>query len=92
MDKDGYPDEKELDTIRKWGACDGRGLLEYVRGLWAYQNYFRPGRIYWRVSTAGWSGNESLIGAMQDNFVWWSINWVSTTRGGHYVFQPKQIK
>lgn len=39
------------------------------------------------ISTAGWSGNESLIDALQDNFYFWHTAWVQTRRGGHYIFE-----
>lgn len=46
----------------------------------------KPGRIY-RISTGGWSGNESILGAMVKNLTLWGITWVSRRRGGHYEFQ-----
>lgn len=44
----------------------------------------------WHVSTAGWSGNESIIGAMQKNYQFWWLCWHSTTRGGHYIFHLRR--
>ncbi len=44
----------------------------------------------WSVSTAGWSGNESLIGAMKDNFMFWSVCWHNTRKGGHYTFHLRR--
>jgi hypothetical protein len=100
LDSDGYPTETALDTIRSWKSDPGV-LLEFVRGLWRYPEYFSPPKPYvwpkdwerpleegkeYNVSTAGWSGNESLIEALKANFVFWMTCWYSTTRGGHYVF------
>src|SRR5262245_33455934 len=45
----------------------------------------KPGRIY-RISTGGWSGNESIIEAMQKNFELWHLTWVTHRVGGHYEF------
>lgn len=43
------------------------------------------------ISTAGWSGNESIIRAMQDNNFMWYLNWVQSRRGGHYIFELKEF-
>ena len=37
--------------------------------------------------TRGWSGNELIIGAMEQNHAMWSICWESSHRGGLHVFQ-----
>lgn len=41
----------------------------------------------YHLSTGGWSGNESLIGAMKRNYILWSLTWVQSRRGGHYIFE-----
>lgn len=43
------------------------------------------------VSTAGWSGNESIIAAMQRNEMMWHLNWAESRRGGHYIFELKRF-
>lgn len=43
------------------------------------------------LSTAGWSGNESIIRAMQKNEMMWHLNWVQSRRGGHYIFELKDF-
>lgn len=88
-----YPTEIELETIRYWVVDDldeYHAIMDYIHDRWQYANsgyWTQEGDIY-KISTAGWSGNESLIGAMQDNFVFWAMYWVSSRRGGHYVFAP----
>jgi len=45
-------------------------------------------RLYY-ISTGGWSGNESLINAMEKNCLFWAFAWVSHRRGGHYIFEAR---
>lgn len=94
MDKDGYPDNRELKKIRNWPYADFQGLMEYVFDRWKYADcgYWKKGRKYYRISTGGWSGNESLISALMQNRMFWSCCWVSSKRGGHYVFEIRKIK
>lgn len=92
-----YPDEEELETIRKWDPSDPFGLAEYLMSVWHYDNYISLDKRWkrdapnwgrykvFRVSTAGWSGNEDRIGALQDNY-FWMFYWQSSKRGGHYIF------
>lgn len=91
---DGYPTERMLRAIRKWPHRDTRGLMKFLELAWKYPEYFRIIRRSRRVyaSTGGWSGNEELIRALQKNFNFWMLCWVSSTRGGHYVFEiPKTL-
>ena len=94
MDHDGYPDEQELQRIREWSLEDLAGLLQFVYGIWWASDWgwHQRERIF-RVSTGGWSGNESIIGALQDNQMFWMLCWQESRRGGHYVFEiPKALK
>ena len=94
MDNDGYPDDEELERIRMWPSEDLLGLLAFVEARCRYADWGwrRRGSTY-RVSTFGWSGNESLIGALQANWTFWVLCWQSSRRGGHYLFRvPKGVK
>ena len=100
LDSDGYPTEAALERIKKWDFKDNSGpvdLLEFVRSIWWSADWgFRgPERttgpirgkvLRFRLSTGGWSGNESIIGAMLGNAVFWLMCWQQSRRGGHFVF------
>ena len=89
MNNDGYPEESELKRIREWPGDDIKGLMEYIEQQWQYPNYFREGRKYYYLSTGGWSGNESIMEALQENLIFWLFYWQSSVRGGHYKFTKK---
>lgn len=100
LDKDGYPTEDALMRITKWEVIDPIGCLDFVKDLWSY-----PDRVRDEVrplpyddtrtetvrcfSTGGWSGNESLIGAMKQNFGL-RIVWVMSKRGGYHEYVLKE--
>ena len=91
MDDDGYPTEETLEIIRTWPWPKREGWFEYIASMWRYPNAFTESqvgdKVTWHVSTLGWSGNEELISAMQENYLMWAITWVQSRRGGHYIFE-----
>jgi hypothetical protein len=101
LDDDGYPTEYALDLIRLWHFSDPRGWFDFIQGIWymrdwgwkeaeAIDEIFKEKNItaiY--VSTAGWSGNESIIKSMQKSEMLWYMTWVQSRRGGHYIFEIK---
>jgi hypothetical protein len=95
IDDDGYPTEELLAAIEQWPHTKGyKELMDTIHDAWTYADagYWQefgarsPGRTEYELSTAGWSGNESIISAMQANHIFWAICWFSSQRGGHYVF------
>lgn len=102
MDADGYPEDDELETIEKWPwdhPLGWRGLFDYVKERWYMADWGWsevPGTdiidgpvTKFNVSTAGWSGNESIVGSMQRNWMFWSSCWEQSRRGGHFIFELK---
>lgn len=82
--------EIDLDAIRKWDESDFAGLMEYIEQFWRYADcgYWELKDNHYFISTAGWSDNEEIIGAMMDNQIWWFMYWRASIRGGHYEFAP----
>lgn len=89
---DGYPSEQELQRIRDWPWEGGfRSLMAYVRERWAYADagYWEQHGDRFAISTAGWSGNESMVSALEDNQMFSMLCPVAWRRGGHYVYDAQ---
>ena len=87
-----YPTNKELKEISNWdiikrGVTD---LLDYIEELWWCDNtgFLLKGKRKLRLElhTWGWSGNESVINALQKTMFWF-LCWQKSIRGGHYYFK-----
>lgn len=93
-----YHTEKELKEIQNWDVKDAHNLIERLRDMWEYKNYFienwgldhihkeRP-VLMLELHTGGWSGNEDIIEALQKHKLFWMMWWWKTERGGHYYFE-----
>jgi hypothetical protein len=104
LDEDGYPTAEALDIVQLWSYNDPTGWFEFIKQLWnmvewgweeneGIHEFFTDKKVYrYRISTGGFSGNESIIRAMMANKMLWSFNWVSSRRGGHYVFEVELEK
>lgn len=90
-----YPTDEEIARVKSW-EFKRRGafgeFMEYVRSIgnyWTWPDPFgwnQEGRVY-HISTGGWSGNEEILGAMQENWIFWAVCWQEHRRGGHYKFE-----
>ena len=91
---DEYPTDATLRKVRYWPIRTGADCVDLLRFVEAQfrgadRQVRRRGRR-WSISTGGWSGNESLIEALQRNHIFWSLCWMKSERGGHFVFEvPK---
>lgn len=74
--------------LRSWGwtEVDASALRRES------EDYDEKGGGLLFVSTAGWSGNESLISAFKNNSMAWHLCWIQSRRGGHYIFKQHEFK
>jgi len=99
MDADGYPTESVEKIITAWPLENPKGWFEFIKQQWYYSTWgwkesvqdheYRKNKrvLRYNISTAGWSGNEYIIRAMQSHSFLWHITWVQSRRGGHYIFE-----
>jgi len=88
--EDRYPTEEELERIQNWD-CIPEGsmhqLIEFCCSIWWNPDWgWHVEDDDYCISTGGWSGNESIIAALTQNFVFWSLCMKSHRWGGHYFF------
>ena len=98
VDDDGYPTNDMFNVIEDWHYEDFQGLMEFIKPYWQYSSsgYWVENKTKhvteYHLSTAGWSGNESIIEALRNNMMFWTLCWVQSRRGGHYIFEvPNEI-
>lgn len=79
---------KEIWHLRTWGWTEGdaKDLDKH------HDDYDKDGGKLYFISTGGWSGNESIIRALQSNTMAWALTWVQSRRGGHYIFKQHEFK
>jgi hypothetical protein len=89
-----YPSEETLTRIHdwtpeKWTKEEFHKFMAFVHDNWKYANdgYWEQDHNHYAIHTAGWSGNEDIVLAMQGNYIFWSLFWQSHTRGGHFTFE-----
>lgn len=90
-----YPDDETLNAIKKFDVTkdDVETLLDVVHDAWNYADdggFVRNGSKL-ELHTFGWSGNEDIIIALQENLFFFSLYWQKSVRGGHYYFTIKKI-
>lgn len=106
MSDDRYPTDEELQRITTWPHTDSLGLMDFVRSVWwmpdwGWRQEVKPPEegdllhsepyTHFAISTGGWSGNESIIYALEANWMFWMMCWTQSRRGGHYVFEVREL-
>lgn len=95
LDDSNYPEEESLEQIKNWDiltqGLDGLFNLIAENTNWSDRQIWKSGKkvIRYEYHTGGWSGNEDVIYALLHNFLFWSMFWEKSTRGGHYYFTIK---
>lgn len=102
FDADGYPTDETLEKIKKWEIKtfqDIRDAMEFIHKAWRYDAWEytpdvegkefkgQPAQDIYVFSTYGWSGNESIVGALQTNDMLRMLGAWSWRRGGHYEYR-----
>jgi hypothetical protein len=88
-----YPTQEDLDILSKWDFNQGsiKDFLDFLESSWwmADWGFKLSGKrvLKLQLHTGGWSGNEDIIDAIQKQFIFWSMCWTETHRGGHYYFK-----
>lgn len=91
IDQDGYPTEDALKIIELWPFDDSAGWFDFIKDNWHFADWgWHKVDSEYHISTGGWSGNESIIAAMQNNWILWSVCWVQSRKGGHYIFEERK--
>lgn len=102
LDEAGYPTSTALAVIEFWPYKDPKGWFEFIEPLWQlgdwgwrikYLPTFDDGEhIVYELRTAGWSGNEQIIRAMEKNELLWQHHWLESRRGGYHQFEVKEYE
>lgn len=94
MDEDEYPTDEELEALTRLEGTPRQFVDEVVR-MWEYPNYatvttikddFDRHVLQLRLATGGWSGNESIVEAIDASMfriLWWHLS----QRGGLHIYR-----
>lgn len=99
MDSEGYPTDETLEAIRHWPFLHIGKLFDEIARIWHWGYGLGTlkeaermmldegeGVKFLRLATGGWSGNESIIGAMEDNF-FVRVYWRLSRNGGLHIYE-----
>lgn len=101
IDDEGQPSEQFLDWIKNYDIVKNGvdNLLSVIFENWMYKDQaYKYKRIYkgfriLELHTIGWSSNEAIIDALEQNNIFFLAYWFKSEKGGHYYFKiPKNKK
>jgi len=89
-----YPSEETLDQIQNHPLAtrqDLMELLELIRSEWWMAetgfNLVGVNVLHLTLITGGWSGNESILQALQQHTLFMPMFWQKSIRGGRHYFR-----
>lgn len=92
-DQDGYPTDTALEMIKSWDVFKHKEeFIQFLYDIWHWDNMIESTGDSLKLHTGGWSGNEDVIGALQENTMFWMFAWEWSKRGGHYKFDLSRIR
>ena len=86
-DEHGNVTDYAVNVISRWPADDWDGLLEFLNDVWNHtygKMIFSAATV--EFITGGWSENEQILSALQENYAIHSRDWFSSHRGGRSVY------
>jgi len=95
FDENGYPDNTTISEIESFdmNMMVPTNISYYLKLIWDNWEYPNTSWKYnkntgcLQISTCGWSGNEEVVAAMKRNYLFWTLFWYGSKRGGHYWFR-----
>ena len=102
-DNDGYPTEESLEKLEEvLNSSDIKKTRETFYSALEENYYTYEGFVgitevevrgeltkVWQYHTGGWSGNEDIIGVLQQSWLWYLLL-ERYDSGGHYYFKVKE--
>jgi len=89
-----YPSKRQLKAIKEFDLLERpvHELIDCIEEIWHNSDWgFKREKHTLELHTGGWSGNEDTISALQRNFMFWSLYWGKSERGGHYYFDDSSV-
>ena len=102
FDADGYPTEETLTYIAEFTDFTRFDeLLDFIKAAWHWPDFahhdLQPheaailhaelGEKFLRLATGGWSGNESLVAALEENRLLGAFCWRLSAVGGLHIYR-----